>query len=106
MPVPWKQLIMFTPQIIDLSRELLKRARGKAPGTDLVRAADGGDVAQRVAALEENERRQAELVERMATQQAELSRAVVALHRRQRWLVVAVVVLAGLLAWRVFGGQA
>lgn len=95
---------MFTPQIIDLSRELLKRARGNPEGTALVRAADEGDVAQRVAALEENERRQAELVERMATQQAELSRAVVALHRRQRWLIVAVVILTIALAWRVSAG--
>lgn len=101
MPVPWKQLIMFTPQIIDLSRELLRRARGKPGEAALVRAGDEGDVAQRLAALEENERRQAELVERMATQQAELSRAVVTLHRRQRWLIAAVVVLAGLLAWRL-----
>lgn len=95
---------MFTPQIIDLSRELLKRARGNPAGTSLVRAADEGDVAQRMAALEENERRQAELVERMATQQAELSRAVVILHRRQRWLIVAVVILAIALAWRVSVG--
>lgn len=101
MPVPWKQLIMFTPQIIDLSRELLRRARGQ-PGESAPTPVTGeGDVAQRLAALEENERRQAELVERMATQQAELSRAVVTLHRRQRWLIAAVVVLAALLVWRL-----
>jgi hypothetical protein len=104
MPVPWKQLIMFAPQIIDLSRELLGRARGKPTATPLTRAADEGDLSQRVAALEENERRQAELVERMATQQADLSRAVVALHRRQRWLVAAVAALAALLAWRIATG--
>lgn len=104
MPVPWKQLILFTPQIIDLSRELLRRARGKPAESALVRASDGSDIAQRLAALEENEQRQAELVERMATQQAELSRAVVTLHRRQRWLIVAVVVLGALLAWRVLAG--
>lgn len=101
MPVPWKQLIMFTPQIIDLSRELLKRARGKPEEGALVRATDPADLGQRVAALEENERRQAELVERMATQQAELSRAVVALHRRQRWLIAIIVALGIILAWQV-----
>ena len=101
MPIPWKQLIVFTPQIIDLSRELLRRARGKPGDTTLVRASDEGDVAQRLAALEENERRQAELVERMATQQAELSQAVVTLHRRQLWLIGTVVVLAVLFAWRL-----
>jgi hypothetical protein len=101
MPVPWKQLIVFAPQIIDLSRELLKRARGTPAGQPVARAADPGDIAQRVAALEENEKRQAELVEQMATQQAELLRAVVVLNRRQRWLIVAVVVLAAILAWRL-----
>jgi len=104
MPVPWKQLIMFTPQIIDLSRELLKRARGKPEPGELVRAADPGDLGQRIAALEENERRQAELVERMATQQAELSRAVVTLHKRQKWLIAVVVVLAVLLVWQLVSG--
>lgn len=95
---------MFAPQIIDLSRELLGRARPKPAGAPLAKAADEGDLVQRVAALEENERRQAELVERMATQQADLSRAVVTLHRRQRWLVVAVVALAAVLAWRIATG--
>ena len=100
MPVPWKQLIMFAPQIIDLSRELLKRARGKPAGQTFARV-DPGDIVQRVTALEENEQRQAELVEQMATQQAELLRAVMVLNRRQRWLIVAVVVLAVVLAWRL-----
>jgi hypothetical protein len=101
MPIPWKQLLTFTPQIIDLSRELLKRARSKPDDPQLVRAADPGDLAARVTALEENERRQAELVERMATQQAELSRAVVTLHRRQRWLIIIVAALLIVLAWRL-----
>jgi hypothetical protein len=104
MPVPWAKLIVFAPQIIDLSRELLKRARGRPAGTQLARAGDPADVAQRVAALEENEQRQAELVERMATQLAELSRAVVTLHNRQRWLIGAVVVLGVLLAWSLWRG--
>lgn len=102
MPVPWKQLIMFTPQIIDLSRDLLKRARGEKPGEGtLVRASDPSDLGQRLTALEENERRQAELVARMANQQAELSRAVVALHRRQRWLIAVIIALGIILAWQV-----
>ncbi|MDR2214586.1 MAG: hypothetical protein LBE59_01955, partial [Nevskiaceae bacterium] len=66
MVVPWKQILAFTPQILDLSRELLERARGTKPAAKLVRATDPEDVAARVTALEENERRQAELVERMA----------------------------------------
>jgi hypothetical protein len=101
MPIPWKQLILFTPQIIDLSRELLRRVRGNPKDAPLARAAEAGNLDQRVAALEENERRQAELVERMATQQADLSRAVVALHRRQRWLVAVIAVLAITLIWQI-----
>jgi hypothetical protein len=104
MPVPWAKLIVFAPQIIDLSRELLKRARGLPAATQPAPAGEPADLAQRVAALEENEQRQAELVERMATQQAELSQAAVTLHRRQRWLTGAVIVLGALLAWSLWRG--
>lgn len=103
MPLPWAKLILFTPQIIDLSRELLKRARGKqlvAPGATTT--AEPSELAQRIVALEENERRQAELVEHMATQQSQLTDAVLALHRRQRWLIGAIVLLAVVLAWQIF----
>ncbi|MET0280831.1 MAG: hypothetical protein ABW278_06845 [Steroidobacteraceae bacterium] len=102
MAVPWKQLLVFAPQIIEVSRELLKRARGTPKGVALVQVPDAADVPQRIAALEENERRQAELVERMAQQQDALSRAVVVLHRRQRILAGAIVVLAAALAWQLF----
>jgi hypothetical protein len=99
MVVPWKQLLAFTPQILDLSRELLERARGTKPAAKLVRAENPADMAARIAALEENERRQAELVERMATQQARLSKAVTVLHRNQWILISVVVVLVGVVVW-------
>ena len=98
MPV-WTQIIRWAPEIITVSRELLLRSRRKPPSTDLVRAEDHSDLAERIAALEENERRQAELVERMAEQQAELARAVLALHKRERWMIGALVVLAALVGW-------
>jgi hypothetical protein len=105
MAVLWKQLLVFAPQIIDLSRELLKRARGTSPkSAALVQAPDSTDLPQRVTALEENERRQAELVDQMARQVAELSEAAVVLHRRQRQLIAAVVLLGGVLLWKVFRG--
>jgi hypothetical protein len=104
--VPWAKLLLFTPQIIDLSRELLKRVRREPAALPLARAEDPAELPQRVAALEENERRQAELVERMATQLAELSQAVVTLHRRQRWLIGAVVLLGVALLWSFWRGQA
>jgi hypothetical protein len=102
MFVPWKQLIQFAPQIISLSRELLSRARGTRPAESLVREANPDDLLQRVAALEENERRQAELVDRMATQQAELTQAVVRLHHRLRWLSGGVLLLGAALLWQFF----
>jgi hypothetical protein len=102
MAVPWKTLLVFAPQLIELSRELLKRARGTPRSVALVQAADPADLPQRVAALEENERRQAELVEKMAEQISELSEAAVLLHRRQRWLIAAVVLLGAVLLWLVF----
>jgi len=104
MAILWKQLLVFAPQIIDVSRELLKRVRSNQRGVALVQPADPTDLPQRIAALEENERRQAELVEQMARQQAELSEAVVVLHRRQRWLIGAVVVLGVALLWKIFSG--
>jgi N-methylhydantoinase B/oxoprolinase/acetone carboxylase alpha subunit len=99
MAVPWNQIIRWAPHLITLSRELLQRSRRAPAQAPLVRAEDRADLAARIAALEENERRQAELVEQMAEQQAVLARAVTALHRRQKWLVATVVVLAALVAW-------
>lgn len=99
MAVPWKTLLTFAPQIIDLSRELVKRARGTPGSLPRATAADPGDLAQRLLALEENERRQAELVERMAEQQAKLSAAVVTLHRRQRRLIAALAVVGLVALW-------
>ncbi len=104
MPILWKQLLMFAPQIIEVSRELLKRARRPPAAQQPAAAVDPDDLPQRVAALEENERRQAELVEKMASQLAELSRAVVVLHQRQRMLIGAIAILAGLLLWKIFRG--
>ncbi len=102
MAVPWGQIIQWAPQIIGLSRELLSRARGTKPSDQLVRAADPNDLPARVAALEENERRQAELVDRMASQQSELSKAVVSLHRRLRVVTGVCVLLALGLVWALW----
>lgn len=86
MAVPWVQILKWVPAIVDVSRDLLKRSRQMPPQQSLVRATDRTDTASRVTALEENERRQAELVNRMAEQIAQLSSAVVMLHRQIRWL--------------------
>jgi hypothetical protein len=102
MPVPWSQIIQWAPQIISLSRELLQRARGGSAPDKPAAPANPEELASRVAALEDNERRQAELVDRMAAQQAQLSHAVLSLHRQLRALVGVVIVLAVVLIWRSF----
>jgi hypothetical protein len=86
MAVPWLQIVQLVPSIVEVSRELLKRTKGSAPPTAAPQSDD--DLAHRIIALEENERRQAELVSQMAEQLAGLTRAVTVLHRRVIWLIV------------------
>jgi hypothetical protein len=60
------------------------------------------ELAARVASLEDNERRQAELVAQMAEQLAGVARAVTDLHRRVLWLTAAAavaVVLSAVALW-------
>jgi hypothetical protein len=80
------------PAILDVSRELLKRPRQStksSAASPLVRGDDGaGALAARIVALEENERRQAELVSNMAEQLAQLTAAATVLHRQVKRLVV------------------
>jgi uncharacterized coiled-coil protein SlyX len=87
MAVPWMQIVQLMPSIVDLSRELLKRTSGAQP-TETLEA--------RIAALEENERRQAELVKTMADQLVQLTSAATALHRQLRLLLIGQVVTAAL----------
>ena len=92
MPVPWLQIVQLVPSIVDVSRELLKKTRRQQPAlvdVELPRDADAAALLARIATLEENERRQAELVNQMAEQIAALSRAVTNLHQRSMWLVLA-----------------
>jgi len=77
------QIVGLVPSILDVSRELLKRTKRTVvedPG-QLTLPSDAA-LATRVAALEENERRQAELISQMAEQHAILARAVTMLHGR------------------------
>lgn len=103
MAVPWTQLIRWAPQIIVLSRELLQRSRREPEPSPVANPTQTrADLELRIAVLEDNERRQAELVEQMAEQQAELTRAIVALHRRERILIVVIVITLGLAIWALF----
>ena len=91
MPVPWLQIVQLVPSIVEVSRELLRKTRRSTPAAaDMPRLEDGdrSALSARVAVLEENERRQAELINQMAEQIAVLTRAVTDLHQRGLWLIL------------------
>jgi hypothetical protein len=96
MPVPWLQIVQLVPSIVEVSRELLKRTKQLPPPEAVSPPQDVDELIQRVLRLEENERRQAELVNEIAQQLSYLTRAVTSLHRQSLWLggtaVVAIVV--------------
>jgi hypothetical protein len=99
MPVPWLQIVQLVPSILDVSRELMKRTKQPPPSAQLpLSAATPDELAARVVSLEENERRQAELVAQMAEQLAGVARAVTDLHRRVLWLtaISAIALLASI----------
>lgn len=89
MPVPWLQIVQLVPSILDVSRELLRKSRNLPPPALPEIAEADAHLAVRIARLEENERRQAELISQMAEQLAQLTRAVTVLHRRMIWLTAA-----------------
>jgi uncharacterized coiled-coil protein SlyX len=85
------------PSILEVSRELLKRSRRPPPADPPARVdsvAASTALEARVNTLEENERRQAELVTSMADQLAQLTTAVTALHERTRRLLLGQVATA------------
>ena len=94
MAVPWLKIVQLVPSILDVSRELLKRTkRMPAATTGELAVAPVDELGPRVAALEENERRQAELINQMAEQNAALARAVTTLHSRLMRLSIATGIL-------------
>lgn len=86
MPVPWLQIVQLVPSIVEVSRELLKRTKRLPPPQDATIPQTADELTERVLTLEENERRQAELISQMAEQMSNLTRAVTALHRQMTWL--------------------
>jgi hypothetical protein len=92
MAVPWLQIVQLVPSIVEVSRELLKRTKRLPEPGSAPMPQDADALAQRVLMLEENERRQAELVNQMAQQISNLTRALTALHRQTLWLGGAAIV--------------
>jgi hypothetical protein len=85
MAVPWLQIVQLVPSILDVSRELLRKSR-QLPSPPAIPVEGEDATGARIARLEENERRQAELINQMAEQIAQLTRAVTTLHKRAIWL--------------------
>lgn len=97
MPVPWLQIVQLVPSILEVSRELMKRTKQAPPAqAQALEEPTYDDLAARIASLEDNERRQAELVAQMAEQLAGIARAVTDLHRRVLWLTAAAAVAIAL----------
>jgi hypothetical protein len=87
MAVPWLQIVQLVPSIVEVSRELLKRTNRMQPqGAGAVVPQSRDELVARIATLEENERRQAELVSQMAEQLAVLTKATTLLHSRLQLL--------------------
>ncbi|HKE95221.1 MAG TPA: hypothetical protein VKB34_12995 [Povalibacter sp.] len=98
MPVPWLQIVQLVPSILDVSRELLRKSRSLPPPPPAGTGDAIENVAARITRLEENERRQAELISEMAEQIAQLTRAVTLLHQRAIWLTAGICVAIALAA--------
>lgn len=97
MAVPWAQIVRLMPSILEVSHELLRRTRSlQRPATPPSGEGPGGrlELEARIAALEENEQRHAELVNRVADQLDQLTNAVTALHRQTVTLLATEIVIA------------
>jgi hypothetical protein len=88
MAIPWFQIVKLVPEIVALSKQLLQQT--KAP-----RSTSAMPLEERVAELEANERKQAELVAGMAQQLAAMADGVTAL--RQQFSVFRMVSIISLL---------
>lgn len=95
MAIPWMQIVKWAPSIVQVSRELLRRTQSEPPVD--VHGASRDELAQRVLELEENERRQAQLINQMAEQLAQFSHVLLAMRQRLLWLTIAAAA-TGLLA--------
>jgi hypothetical protein len=98
MALPWLQIVQLVPSIVDVSRELLKKNKG--PQIDPNAPHTMSELELRVATLEDNERKQAELVSQMAEQLAVLTKMVVELRARMFWVggVAIVALIAAVIA--------
>lgn len=75
MAIPWFQIVRLVPEIMSLSKQLLQQTKtAQSSGTK--------SLEERVAELEVNEQKQAELVASMAQQMAAMTEALTALRKQ------------------------
>jgi len=101
--VPWKLVLPYIPSVVETAKDLLRAAKksGPAAGADVGPVAP--DLAERVAQLENNERKQAELVQAMAEQQERLALSLRILESRLQLLfIITLVLLIALVAMFVY----
>jgi hypothetical protein len=75
MAIPWFQIVKLVPEIVSLSKQLLQQ-------TKTAQSTGEKPVEERLAELEANERKQAELVASMAQQMAAMTDALTALRKQ------------------------
>ena len=75
MAIPWFQIVKLVPEIVSLSKQLLQQ-------TKTAHSSGAKPLEERVATLEANEQKQAELVASMAQQIAAMTDAVTALRQQ------------------------
>jgi hypothetical protein len=75
MAIPWFQIVKLVPEIVSLSKQLLQQ-------TKTAQSTEAKPLEERVAALEVNERKQAELVASMAQQLAAVTDALTVLRKQ------------------------
>ena len=75
MAIPWFQIVKLVPEILSLSKQLLQQTKTAQPSS-------AKPLDERVAELEANERKQAELVASMAQQIAAMTEGVTALGKQ------------------------
>ena len=96
MAIPWMQIVKWMPSIVQVSRELLNRTEHEPPLDP--RNASTDEMAQRIAQLEDNERRQAALIHQMAEQLGQFSQVLLLMRRRQLWLAIALAAVTAVAA--------
>ena len=86
MAIPWFQIVKLVPEIVSVSKQLLHQTQ------TVRRSGSERALEERVAELEENERKQADLVAQMAQEIAGMIEAGTALQRRCAAAIVVAVV--------------